>query len=213
MITNKIALRARRRKSFRKRRLEGKPLHVSALSTRPYDEKTRARRKLQDAVRLGWIQRPLCEGCGTNENVQGHHADYSKPLVVDWLCGICHAAEHRGELVRTGPKAPAILTEKPCSRCGASTPRSQLRGQKTMCNQCAKETRPSPTKRCANCRVDLPLVQFRGGRSFCDPCAARVRPCSICGETKELVEFSGRDSRCKSCNARRVALGSVKPAG
>ena len=38
-----------------------------------------------------------CESCGAATNsrlLHGHHADYSKPLEVEWLCRKCHLAEH-----------------------------------------------------------------------------------------------------------------------
>ena len=89
--------RERSLRSFHKRRAEGKPLHPSALATRPYDEKTRARRKLQNAVRSGAVTRQPCADCGTTTNVDAHHRDYSKPLEVEWLCRLCHAKKHREE--------------------------------------------------------------------------------------------------------------------
>lgn len=57
----------------------------------------RAREQLQWAVRCGRLVRRPCEGCGADENVQGHHDDYSKPLEVRWLCQKCHDAHHREE--------------------------------------------------------------------------------------------------------------------
>ena len=32
--------------------------------------------------------------CGSIENIQGHHADYSGPLKVTWLCVLCHSRLH-----------------------------------------------------------------------------------------------------------------------
>ena len=37
-----------------------------------------------------------CEVCG-RERVFAHHDDYSKPLVVRWLCPSCHLAWHRSQ--------------------------------------------------------------------------------------------------------------------
>ena len=50
-----------------------------------YPDKYKARYTLRNAVRLGHIQKGVCEVCGTGE-VESHHNDYSKPLEVRWLC-------------------------------------------------------------------------------------------------------------------------------
>ena len=52
-----------------------------------------ARGAIADALRRGKIARRPCENCGSAK-VEAHHADYSKPLDVHWLCRICHEAEH-----------------------------------------------------------------------------------------------------------------------
>jgi hypothetical protein len=63
---------------------------------RPSDFKQRARKKLNYAVATGKLERPEnCEGCGRQAEVEGHHPDYSQPLVVVWLCTKCHGVEHR----------------------------------------------------------------------------------------------------------------------
>lgn len=36
------------------------------------------------------IKPKLCEGCGQEKVLQGHHEEYSKPLDVIWLCITCH---------------------------------------------------------------------------------------------------------------------------
>jgi hypothetical protein len=39
----------------------------------------------------------VCEQCGakpTQQNLNGHHDDYSKPFEVRWLCASCHAKLH-----------------------------------------------------------------------------------------------------------------------
>jgi len=57
----------------------------------------RARRMVADAIRLGKIRRPdQCQRRrGTQGRIESHHADYSKPLDVEWLCVRCHKAETR----------------------------------------------------------------------------------------------------------------------
>lgn len=73
-----------------------------------------------------------CEGCGSRR-AQKHHADYSRPLDVTWLCRPCHLARHREEdrlkpskrrfaaSIRFSPSERATLNEKACEeRCGAA---------------------------------------------------------------------------------------------
>lgn len=60
--------------------------------------KRRAHRKVFKAVKRGRLIRAVvCERCGDEELTHAHHEDYSKPLVVVWLCRGCHVAEHRRE--------------------------------------------------------------------------------------------------------------------
>jgi hypothetical protein len=57
-------------------------------------EKVRAHLILFSAVKRGHVIKPdTCE-CG-RPNPQGHHSDYSKPLMVSWLCPKCHSEIHR----------------------------------------------------------------------------------------------------------------------
>jgi len=56
--------------------------------------KKSARQSLQKAVAASKISRQPCARCGRFE-VEAHHSDYSKPLVVTWLCILCHHAEHQ----------------------------------------------------------------------------------------------------------------------
>ncbi len=61
-----------------------------------FPEKFRARSKLKRAVREGKIHKPdICSQCGLPGETNGHHADYSKPLDVIWLCRACHDLTHK----------------------------------------------------------------------------------------------------------------------
>jgi hypothetical protein len=51
---------------------------------------------LQSGLRRGLVRRQPCEVCGA-EKTDGHHDDYSRPLVVRWLCRRHHRQAHRKE--------------------------------------------------------------------------------------------------------------------
>lgn len=53
-------------------------------------EKRRAHIAVGNAVRDGRLVKMPCEICGTTENVDAHHEDYSKPLCVRWFCHVHH---------------------------------------------------------------------------------------------------------------------------
>lgn len=58
--------------------------------------KVRTHDAVYRAVKAGSLTKPdHCEGCNTKTALQGHHADYTKPLQVLWLCVACHNAIHR----------------------------------------------------------------------------------------------------------------------
>jgi len=58
--------------------------------------KHKARDILRHAVIRGQVSKPsACDRCGLECNPHGHHQDYSLPLNVEWLCAVCHGAEHR----------------------------------------------------------------------------------------------------------------------
>ena len=53
--------------------------------------KQRAWNAIYYAHRTGKIKKPaVCEICGSNENIQGHHNNYSKLFDVVWCCQKCH---------------------------------------------------------------------------------------------------------------------------
>ena len=76
---------------FRKRSSEWRKKHPEFM--RNYRKKvplmTAAHNK---AIRN--IDAKKCEVCGSTENLERHHPDYSKPLEVQVLCKRCHNAKH-----------------------------------------------------------------------------------------------------------------------
>lgn len=50
------------------------------------------RQRAQNAAARASLTAPVhCEGCGLPRRLEKHHHDYSKPLLVVWLCKPCHA--------------------------------------------------------------------------------------------------------------------------
>jgi hypothetical protein len=68
---------------------------------RQSDPRWIARRLLRSAVECRRVLKPVvCEDCGLATQARalhGHHEDYSKPLVVVWVCRKCHGKRHRLE--------------------------------------------------------------------------------------------------------------------
>lgn len=52
-----------------------------------------ARQKVGIAIKSGKLVKGLCEVCNSKK-VQAHHDDYSKPLIVRWLCITHHVQLH-----------------------------------------------------------------------------------------------------------------------
>lgn len=69
------------------------------VTARVYDKTRRSRHVQQDkarnkaeyALKVGALVRPdICSRCGLITKVEAHHADYTKPFDVEWLCAACH---------------------------------------------------------------------------------------------------------------------------
>lgn len=55
-----------------------------------------ARFIVRKGLRNGTISRPAtCSECGSDQKIEGHHDDYTKPLDIRWLCEKCHKKWHR----------------------------------------------------------------------------------------------------------------------
>lgn len=77
-------------------------------------EKIGARKKLNNAVRSGIVDKPFrCEKCD-GFDPEAHHDDYAKPLEVKWLCKNCHEAHHHNSTTNpqhTQPSQPITEAE------------------------------------------------------------------------------------------------------
>jgi len=55
-----------------------------------------------EALKNKLLYRPsTCSKCGSALFIEGHHADYDKPLEVTWLCIWCHGDVHH-KIIPTG---------------------------------------------------------------------------------------------------------------
>jgi hypothetical protein len=61
--------------------------------------------KVGNAVRDGRIIRPTkCSSCGKKKRVEAHHADYSKPFDIEWLCKKCHGKTWAKDRITIEPR-------------------------------------------------------------------------------------------------------------
>ncbi len=60
-----------------------------------YPHREAARIAVAKAIYNGELTRGACEVCGTTEQIEAHHPDYSKQLEVEWLCRQHHTEFHR----------------------------------------------------------------------------------------------------------------------
>jgi len=72
-------------------RNRSKCVEYSQRSQAKYPDRKKARGKVSTELIAGRLTKPSrCERCGKRRELQAHHADYSKPLDVEWLCSTCH---------------------------------------------------------------------------------------------------------------------------
>lgn len=47
------------------------------------------------AIKAGYLVKQPCQVCQSSENIEAHHADYSRPYEITWLCRRHHHEEHK----------------------------------------------------------------------------------------------------------------------
>jgi hypothetical protein len=91
------------RASRRRYYIRNRDLLIAKAKAAPI-EQIRARTRILTEIRAGRMVRPdRCEKCSRLCKPQGHHDDYSKPLIVRWLCASCHKLEHLTTQPTPGP--------------------------------------------------------------------------------------------------------------
>lgn len=101
MVRSEEALqrRAERSRAYRRERYKAdRAKYLADNNVRRKTTEGLARAALHEAMKRGKVIKPdRCEHCSRTfpkAAIHGHHADYSKPLDVVWLCRTCHAREH-----------------------------------------------------------------------------------------------------------------------
>lgn len=62
---------------------------------RKHPEAKKAHAIVNRAIESGRIKKPTkCSSCLKIKRLSAHHNDYSKPLIVEWLCSSCHKIKH-----------------------------------------------------------------------------------------------------------------------
>lgn len=73
--------------------------HKTHKYIRKTGEKRVAEQTVCHSVENGKIEKPctcsMCNQTFEKQRIHGHHADYSKPLDVVWVCGMCHGKIHQ----------------------------------------------------------------------------------------------------------------------
>lgn len=60
-----------------------------------HPERVKIAQRTAWAYKTGKIKARPCEVCGSDENLQKHHPDYTKALKIKWLCRKCHTELHK----------------------------------------------------------------------------------------------------------------------
>lgn len=81
----------------RGRRFRARYAHLQKRWAEENKNKRAAHSILGHAIRSGRVVKPKrCEHCKkSRQRLEGHHEDYSRPLLVLWVCRKCHAKIHR----------------------------------------------------------------------------------------------------------------------
>jgi len=74
---------------------------INAKFLEDHPDRHAAHLSVRDALRAGRLQKQPCVFCGSEDALEGHHHDYSRPLDVTWLCKPCHRRFHGLERMAT----------------------------------------------------------------------------------------------------------------
>ena len=92
--------RARSRAKMAALRASGVKVQPSKETTKRWNEKNKHKRHAQAKAQRAQIKQEItkpdhCQKCGREGYIEKHHPDYTKPLLVEWLCTKCHGETRR----------------------------------------------------------------------------------------------------------------------
>jgi hypothetical protein len=131
-----------------------------------------------------------CDKCGTTENLEMHHEDYSKILEVNTLCKQCHEARHL-ELKQAGIEIPRPsleeLKNRHCDNCSKTWPhcgRNRVSVQGRPCSLWeggtkAKSKIQFEINNCVNCGKSIPETCNRQRIQHKCPCLDWIPKASL----------------------------------
>ena len=144
--------------------------------------------------RSGHYDVSACAACGTSENIQLHHPDYSMPFVVIAVCRRCHFDIHFGSLGQSGLRVqihdPAEFSGQCANRCGRMERVTDTGTKRSYCLEClagrSREWRKThPVDRSVTirkqCREVLRYHQKKGRYP--------LSSCEICGSTDGIAAY------------------------
>lgn len=89
--------REKRLPVIRERYRNNRAYHLmrSAQYSTLYPKQYRAHLAVRLAIKRGDLVKPqICDTCKQKGRIHAHHKDYLQPLVVQWLCSLCHGLAH-----------------------------------------------------------------------------------------------------------------------
>lgn len=136
-----------------------------------------ARSLVSKAIKDGALHKLPCELCGSSENVQAHHDDYTKPLDVTWLCVKCHKQWHtKNQPIRAEYVRRAIH----CAFCG-NVFEPKERHSMYCCDSCRLEARREVNRRSQKANKYKYTVTYKrlkdGDFPHCAFCGEEFPPC------------------------------------
>lgn len=91
---NKNEIRVKRRNFFKTDKGKELASNRGKYYRELYPDKSKARSAVSHALRDGKLFKEPCFHCGSTENIEAHHTDYTKPLDVTWMCLSHHRELH-----------------------------------------------------------------------------------------------------------------------